>query len=773
MYRRVLVLLSVFMLASGGARAAGFSDQAVQNAIKRGAAYLLSAQKPNGSWGVFGKPGTGNYHHTGPTALATYALLESGRDPQNARIKKALDWVEAYKDEAGTYSLGLRCVMWEAANRRAPGQYRKHLARDAEKLCRTTITGSYDYKSHGQPRVGRWDNSNSQYGLLGVWAADMANIEVPKAYWAKVAKHWESCQNGDGGWGYQKGASGAAMVAGGVASLFVCYDHVYREYFSNCGRRGYGPVNKGLAWIDRNFEATLKGQRLGHSDMYYYLYGVERVGLASGYRYFGKVDWYKRGAGYLITHQGGDGSWNGKWGPAVATSYALLFLVRGRNAILVNKLQFEGDWNNRPRDAANLTRWLGREFERTLNWQIINLTAPVSEWDDAPILYISGSRLPKFTDEQVAKLRKYVLQGGSIISVTECGGVAGFKKGIRELYGRMFPKYELTPCGPIHEIYTRKVHFDLGGSNGGSSGGSTSPEKIRILPGGIVVRTGGTKTSAKARKGPKPRLYMLSNGVRALAIHTDEDMSLMWQLRRTITQKWAFHAGANIVRYLTGTIDHVRPRGTSNWPAPHKGAFGLTVKLVRLKHSGHYDPEPLAYERFARLMASRAGTKVDVVGPIDIKDLPASGAKLAALTGTGKLALSGAQQAALKKFVTGGGLVVIDAAGGSKSFADSAEAMIERLFGPRSLQLLPASAPLYHQSGRAIPKVKYRRRTRIRLTRTTAPNIKAVLLAGRAGVLFSREDITAGLVGYPSFAVDGYQPETAFQLMRNIVLSVN
>ena len=764
MCRRVLAFLSVFLVAAGAARAAKFSDQAVQNAVKRGVAYLLKAQQANGSWGDKGEHG----NQTGRTALATYALLESGMDPQNDRIKKALYWVGRCPNEIGTYSLGLRCVMWEAANRRANGRYRKVLHHDAKQLWQTTVTGSYDYHSKGLTRVGRWDNSNSQYGLLGVWAADMAHIEVPQSYWARVAKHWESCQNGDGGWGYQKGESAAGMVAGGVASLYVAYDHVYRDHFVTCGRRGYGPVKKGIGWIDKNFTQTLAGQQLGHSDMYYYLYGVERVGLASGYKHFGKVDWYKRGAEYLISHQSGDGSWTGKWGGEVGTAYSLLFLVRGRNAILFNKLQFDGDWNNRPRDMANLAGWLSRQFERTLNWQIVGLAAPVSEWDDAPIIYISGSRLPKFTDEQVAKLRAYVLQGGSIVSVTECGGVAGFKKGIRDLYARMFPKYKLSLIPPNHEIYSRKVYFDLAGAGGGVS---ASGEKIRILPNGVIVRTKVTGT-VRTGKGPKPTLYMLSNGVRALAIHTDEDISLRWQLKQTVSQKWAFWAGTNIVRYLTGTIDHVRPRGTRNWPKPHTGG-ARTAKIVRLKHEGNYDPEPLAYERFARLMAARAGTSVEVAGPIDIKDLPASGAKLATLTGTDELELSQTEMAALRDFVKGGGLVMIDAAGGSKAFADSAEATIRKVFGPGSLRTLAASASLYRMPGQAIPKVKYRRRTQMRMMRRTAPNIKAVLVGKRVGVLFSREDITAGLVGYPSFAVDGYDPETAYQIMRNVVLSVH
>ena len=83
----------------------------------------------------------------------------------------------------------------------------------------------------------------------------------------------------------------------------------------------------------------------------------------------------------------------GAWGGGLPdTSFArCLFLSRRAGAGgLLNKLQYAiggkpANWNARRRDGANLARWLGKEMERDLNWQIVNLEVPVEDLHEAPI----------------------------------------------------------------------------------------------------------------------------------------------------------------------------------------------------------------------------------------------------------------------------------------------------------------------------------------------------------------------------------------------------
>ena len=65
-------------------------------------------------------------------------------------------------------------------------------------------------------------------------------------------------------------------------------------------------------------------------------------------------------------------------------------------------------WNQRPRDAANITRWIGRQTERALNWQIVNLKVDISDRHDAPVLDLSGTQALNFSKQDREKLKLFV-----------------------------------------------------------------------------------------------------------------------------------------------------------------------------------------------------------------------------------------------------------------------------------------------------------------------------------------------------------------------------
>jgi hypothetical protein len=92
-------------------------------------------------------------------------------------------------------------------------------------------------------------------------------------------------------------------------------------------------IRKGFSLMARIIGQPLDDNRTagltaGLCDLYYLLWSVERVAVTYGLTTMGNQDWYSWGAELLLPAQGADGSWRGKFGRDVDTSFALLFLRR-------------------------------------------------------------------------------------------------------------------------------------------------------------------------------------------------------------------------------------------------------------------------------------------------------------------------------------------------------------------------------------------------------------------------------------------------------------
>ncbi|MGB2824377.1 MAG: DUF4159 domain-containing protein, partial [Phycisphaerae bacterium] len=464
-------------------------DERLDRAVQAAAQFLLTRIESDGK--CIGEPHARDARFGGRTALCAQALLTAGVDPEKSvPLGRAVAWLKGAKLH-GTYAVAVRAAAW--ALMRDPGA-RELLKKDTAWLINAmNDEGGYTYTSCDGKAGERHDNSNAQMALLGVSAGASSGVEVPLAYWSRVEKYWTAQQQLDGGWGYRTdprtltARTYGSMTAAGLASLYICFDRLRIEQFIRCAAAAeYEPVNKGLAWLGEHFRAD-ENPGKGVEWYYYWLYCAARVGLASGHKYFASHDWYAEGRRALLGRQDPDGSWG--YGDRVTeTSFALMFIVRGRHPILINKLRYPGHWDPRPRDAANLARWVSTTFERPVGWQIVNLDSAPADWHEAPILYLSGAGPIELTAAQIDKVRTYVYQGGLLLSEAACNN-GDFTLDMGRLYKRLFPDYPLIRLPETHPIYS--AHFQ-------------------------------SKAGAW--------LSGVSNGVRLLAVHAPRELSLAMQL---------------------------------------------------------------------------------------------------------------------------------------------------------------------------------------------------------------------------------------------------
>jgi hypothetical protein len=155
--------------------------------------------------------------------------------------------------------------------------------------------------------------------------------------------------------------------------------------------------------------------------------------------------------------------------------------------------------------------------------------------------------------------------------------------------------------------------------------------------------------------------------------------------------------------------------------------------------------------------------------PTDPAKLDAKSWPVAAMTGTKSFTLSAAQADGLKKYLAQGGRLVVEAAGGSQEFTDSVKSQLLPLWGQAKLAPVASDHAIYRRPEK-LGKIVYRGDfARTMGLEKDQGRLQAVVDGGRIVMVFSAEDLTAGLLGVPSYRLKGYSPDAAVSLMTNIL----
>ena len=181
------------------------------------------------------------------------------------------------------------------------------------------------------------DNSNTQFALLGIWAAGRHGFD-PNESLGSIDGHFRGTQGPGGRWGYVPGDAGRdAMTCAGLMGLAIAAARPALAERQTARARGVA-----LA-ADPAFTAALgavarDANAIGPDSDIYYLWSLERVCVALGLRDLDGLDWYAVGARELLRRQSADGSWpDERWGKLPNTCLALLFLRKANLAFELDR----------------------------------------------------------------------------------------------------------------------------------------------------------------------------------------------------------------------------------------------------------------------------------------------------------------------------------------------------------------------------------------------------------------------------------------------------
>lgn len=778
----------------------------VRKAIEKGVRYLEKNQSPQGNWegiilGFFADM------DGGMTGVVTLALLNCGLKPEEKSVARALDYLRTLPPKK-TYVVGLQTLVFAEARQ---AKDLPLIQRNADWLVDHAIglkAGRLEGWSY--PGNSFADNSNTQYALLGLYAAKQSGAKIDDAVWKGIQEFYNRTQmkasNTAGFWKYHNSnfdnEPSFTMSVAGVCGLVIAamgLDQSEQQLdektgvAANCGLYSENTAAaRGMNWIAANFTFEQGGK-----SVFYNIYGLERLGRLTGQRFVGKYDWYREGCELLVRWQDPqDGAIaRGKGidsATILSTSFGLLFLSKGRTPVLVSKFAWgdfqdngqgtfrergpgdaEGlvNWNRKHNDCRHLVEYASKElFKGTpLAWQVYDvrrqdistdakLLGEVGTLLQSPVLYLNGHGRIVLTGAQEQLLQKYVEEGGFIVAEACCGD-AEFAKSFRALMKKLFPTSDLRKLPPEHAVW-RSFH-------------EVSPDDFKDLEG-------------------------LERGCRTVCVFSPSPLAGFWEEHRFMPEKGkpaknrgerAFRLAGNIIAYATG-LELPKPRLTRQTVidpnAADKSAPRSYFKPAQLA-IGEANPAPAAMRNLMGYLRDNA--RIDVVLESDPKQYEVSpsddrklfGFKFFYLHGKKKFTLDEFAIENLQSALQTGGLLFADASCNGyeawKEYDKSFREMCKKLFPDSKLELIPADDPLYSakMGGAALTSVRCRREKPDGTgpepeLRSYSPHLEGIKIDGRWAVIYSKYDLGCALEGHKASDCLGHDKESATKLAAAVVL---
>jgi hypothetical protein len=457
---------------------------------------------------------------------------------------------------------------------------------------------------------------------------------------------------------------------------------------------------------------------------------------------------------------------------AVSTSFALLFLSKGRTPILISKFAHDPneDWNNKHHDARHLAEFASKElFKRQpLAWQVYDsrrlqslnrddLREEIGTLLQSPILYMNGHEAPRLTPIQRKLLRGYLDEGGFLLAEACCGRkefADGFRTLMAELFPESGPNGGLAPLRADHPIWT--AHF-------------------AVNPGFVPLEG-------------------IEQGCKTIVIFSPKPLAGYWEVNQwtprvgkpdapaTDRGTQAFRLAGNIIAYATG-MEMPKPRLTQAEVLDDREDRHVPrgfLKVAQLKHEGDWQPAPRAMTNLMQFM--RSEHKLDVTLQKD--DLPINSPdiyqyKFLYMHGRKAFDVPADQLENLRANLQTGALLLADACCGKPEFDRAFRTFAARLFPDAKLEPIPPDDPLFGADINGplpIATVRLRKErpdgngAEAEFHDSRPTQLEGIKVNGRWAVIYSRYDIGCALEKHASSDCKGYDHDSALHLAAAAVL---
>ncbi|MBV8781323.1 MAG: DUF4159 domain-containing protein [Phycisphaerae bacterium] len=411
-----------------------------------------------------------------------------------------------------------------------------------------------------------------------------------------------------------------------------------------------------------------------------------------------------------------------------------------------------GSWQTTIIDIEKWVEFTNSQLGQKYRYVDTNFSKFSYDPTELPILYFTGWKaIPQFDDATIAKLRQYLMDGGTWVVHSNCGRPE-FNASFRQQIARIFPDRVLEPIPSDHPIFSSFYPItDMRVRKG------TEPWKTVPVGAGI--------------------LETINIGTRAAVIFSPIDLSCGWNADANpieggilYNQDDALKLGSNIVTYCLAEYQYARFFDHQKIYHQETDATRDQLVLGQIVHNGDWDPTPHGLPNLLKTMDQTTTLHVQFKRvPVDPEKQDILSFPVLYMTGLRNFQFSDAARKRLRDYLDHGGALVVDDAVGSSPFDAAFRREIKLIYPEKSLQPLPDNHQVMtfvsDASHVALAPMGQRLSPGI-----DTPQLEAIEVDGTLPVIYSSLSMSAGWEQLPRAYDKGYADEDALKMGVNVFM---
>jgi hypothetical protein len=405
-------------------------------------------------------------------------------------------------------------------------------------------------------------------------------------------------------------------------------------------------------------------------------------------------------------------------------------------------------WKSYESDALNLVTLSNKELKDGNNYQYATKPLASKGFDpvDIPILYMTGDYDFVFNKEEVENLRKFLLDGGTII-FNAARGRDAFSMAVARELRKVFPAKPLMRLPPDHAVFNARFRLNT----------------VKMLVNGVQVTQ-------------PPEVYSIDIGTRAAAILVPGGLGAALNggtyhpQGKHIMGQFAQRLGVNLVAYMLGCTEYGKFLAQQFPVYTGRTRGGDVFRYAQVRYKGSWDVNPGIQNTLLQGLKDNTGIDVDYQPYGVTLDDPQTGHfPLLFMTGHYDFQLSKEESAGLARYLQRGGMMVVTAAAGLKPFDKAFRRELKKAFPKAELLKLPPTHPLFEGGWNRLDKITFTPAALRDDPSLEYPEMYGLFIDGRLAILYSPYDVLSGLNRESNVYAKGVTPDDALRLAINLI----